>query len=63
MIGAFVGGVIGSEWITTMATPGPVWDGIALIPALVGGAMMGAIVALIMLVRTGQTHSEGGGQA
>ena len=42
---------------------GAVWDGIALVPAAIGGALVGAIAALIILVMRGQTHSEGGGHA
>jgi hypothetical protein len=63
MAGAFVGGAIGSEWIAPLAALEPVWDGIALVPAAIGGALVGAIAALIVLVTGGQTHSEGGGHA
>ena len=63
MAGAFVGGAIGSEWIAPLATLEPVWEGIALVPAAIGGALVGATAALIILVMRGQTHSEGGGQA
>ena len=63
MAGAFIGGAIGSEWIAPLATWEPVWDGIALVPAAIGGALVGAIAALIVLVTGGQIHSEGGGHA
>ena len=63
MVGAFVGGAIGSEWIAPLAALEPVWDGIALFPAAIGGALVGAIAALITLLRRSKTHSEGGGHA
>ena len=37
--------------------------GIALVPAAIGGALVGDIAALIVLVMRGQAHSEGGGHA
>ena len=52
-----------SEWIAPLATWELVWDGIALVPAAIGGALVGAIAALITLVMRGETHSEGGGHA
>jgi hypothetical protein len=60
MAGAFLGGVIGSESQTTMAAYGPVWDGVAAGPAVIGGALVGAIAALITVILTGKTHPEGG---
>ena len=41
-----VGALIGSEFIVAMQTYGPVWDGLALVPALVGGLIVGLIVEL-----------------
>ena len=39
-----IGALIGSEFIVAMQAYGPVWDGLALVPALVGGLIVGLIV-------------------
>ena len=60
MAGAFFGGVIGSECVAALATLEPVWDGIALVPAAIGGAFVGGIAALITVVVTGRRHQNEG---
>src|SRR5687767_8224157 len=44
-IGAFVGGFIASEFIVGFQTFQPVYDGLALIPAFIGGVVVGGVVA------------------
>ena len=41
-----IGALIGSEFIVATQAYGPVWDGLALVPALVGGLVVGLIVEL-----------------
>ncbi len=53
MIGAVVGGCLGSEWIGGASSVGPAWDGLALGPAATVGAVSGGLAALITLVITG----------
>ncbi len=40
------GALIGSELIVATQEYGPVWDGLAVVPALVGGLIVGLIVEL-----------------
>jgi uncharacterized membrane protein YeaQ/YmgE (transglycosylase-associated protein family) len=44
-VGAFVGGFIASEWIIGFREFAPVVDGLAIVPALLGGIVVGAVVA------------------
>jgi uncharacterized membrane protein YeaQ/YmgE (transglycosylase-associated protein family) len=53
-----VGALIGSEFIVAMQTYGPVWDGLALVPALVGGLIVGLVVELSMRYVTGGTYAH-----
>ena len=46
-IGAGVGAVVASEFIVALQATGPVWDGLALVPALIGGLVLGIAVELI----------------
>jgi uncharacterized membrane protein YeaQ/YmgE (transglycosylase-associated protein family) len=55
-VAAFAGGLIASEFIVGMRTFGPVWDGLALVPALVGGLIAGVIVELATRYLTGGTY-------
>jgi len=41
-----IGGLIGSEFIVATQAYGPVWDGLALVPALIGGLIVGLIAEL-----------------
>ena len=51
-----IGALIGSEFIVAMQAYGPVWDGLALVPALVGGLIVGLIVELSTRYVTGGTY-------
>jgi hypothetical protein len=44
-IGAFIGGFIASEWVIGFREFAPVYDGVAIVPALLGGLVVGAVVA------------------
>ena len=56
-IGAGVGAVVASEFIVALQATGPVWDGLALVPALIGGLVLGIIVELITRSATGGTYA------
>ncbi len=45
-IGVGVGAVVASELIVALQATGPVWDGLALVPALIGGLVLGVVVEL-----------------
>jgi hypothetical protein len=50
---AFVGGLVASEVIVGWRTVDPVWDGLALLPALAGGLVVGAVVEVATRLLTG----------
>ncbi len=43
-IGAFIGAVVASELVIAFQTVGPMWEGLALVPALIGGLTVGILV-------------------
>lgn len=43
-IGAGAGGLAASEWLGTLSTWGPEADGLFLLPALIGGLIVGGVV-------------------
>ena len=43
-IAAAIGAVIASEFIISARTFEPVWDGLAIVPALIGGLVFGLVV-------------------
>jgi hypothetical protein len=43
-LAALAGGFVASEWIVALRTFQPVWDGLAIVPALVGGLVAGLAV-------------------
>jgi hypothetical protein len=56
LIGAvafFVGAIIASEFITAWRTFEPVWEGLALVPALAGGLVVGIAVDVVTRLSTG----------
>jgi uncharacterized membrane protein YeaQ/YmgE (transglycosylase-associated protein family) len=57
--GAFVGGLAASEWILGLRTTEPVWDGLALVPALLGGLIVGVIVDAFVRYSTGGSYTPG----
>jgi hypothetical protein len=52
------GAIIASEFIVGLQTFAPVWDGLALVPALVGGLVLGGIVELVTRYATGGTYAH-----
>jgi len=56
-IAAAPGALIGSEWIIATRTYEPVWDGLALVPAIVGGIVLGIVVELATRYLTGGRYT------
>lgn len=56
-IAAAIGAVVASEFIIAWQAAGPVWDGLALVPALAGGLVVGLIVEVATRMLTGGTYS------
>jgi hypothetical protein len=54
-IGAFVGALVVSEFIIGLESFEPVYDGLALIPALAGGLIVGGVVAAVTRFLTRDT--------
>jgi uncharacterized membrane protein YeaQ/YmgE (transglycosylase-associated protein family) len=52
-IAAAIGAVIASEFIISLQTFEPVWDGLAIVPALVGGLVLGLVVEVATRFMTG----------
>lgn len=52
-VAAALGAVIASELIISLRTFEPVWDGLALVPALIGGLVLGIVVELATRYLTG----------
>jgi hypothetical protein len=55
---AFIGGLVASEFIVGLRTFEPVWDGLAMIPALVGGLLTGGVVDLVVRYVTGRAATS-----
>ncbi|HEU4918398.1 MAG TPA: hypothetical protein VFT20_01585 [Candidatus Limnocylindrales bacterium] len=49
----FLGAVIASEFITAWRTFEPVWEGLALVPALAGGLVLGIAADVVTRLSTG----------
>lgn len=56
-IAAGIGGLFASEFIVEWRAFGPVWDGLALVPALIGGLVVGLIVEVATRYVTGGTYT------
>lgn len=55
-LGAFVGAVIASEWLGAFSAWGTTWEGVAILPALTGGLVLGAVVDVIVRTATGGSY-------
>ena len=55
-VGAFVGAFAASEFIVGWRAYEPVFDNLALIPALIGGIVVGIVVAVATRFLTGGTY-------
>jgi len=57
-IGFGVGALVASEFIVAFQMFEPVWDGLALAPALIGGLVLGVVVEVATRYLTGGTYSD-----
>ena len=53
---AVVGGWLGSESFGTASTVGPVVDSLYLLPAVIGGVVLGGIVDIVVRTMTGGSY-------
>lgn len=56
-IAVVIGAVVASEFIISLRTFEPVWDGHALVPALIGGLAVGIVVELATRYLTGGRYT------
>lgn len=56
-IAAGLGALIASEFIVDWRAFEPVWEGLALVPALIGGLLVGILVEMVTRFMTGGTYS------
>jgi uncharacterized membrane protein YeaQ/YmgE (transglycosylase-associated protein family) len=56
-IGAGIGALVASEFIVAWQTFEPVWDGLAIVPALIGGLVLGTVVEIATRYLTGGTYA------
>jgi uncharacterized membrane protein YeaQ/YmgE (transglycosylase-associated protein family) len=57
-VGFLVGAIVASEFIIAWQAIEPVWDGLALIPALLGGLVVGLVVELLTRFTTGGSYTH-----
>jgi uncharacterized membrane protein YeaQ/YmgE (transglycosylase-associated protein family) len=57
-IGFGVGALVASEFVVAFQGFEPVWDGLALAPALIGGLVLGVVVEVATRYLTGGTYSD-----
>ena len=55
-IAAGIGALVASEFIVAWQAFGPVWDGLALVPALIGGVVVGGITEVATRYMTGGSY-------
>ena len=51
-----IGALVASEFVIAWQAFEPVWDGLALVPALAGGLVVGVIVEVVTRFTTGGTY-------
>ena len=56
-IAAAIGALFASEFIVAWRTFEPTWDGLALVPALIGGIVVGLVVEVATRYLTGGTYT------
>lgn len=56
-IAAAIGALFASEFIVAWRTFEPTWDGLALVPALLGGVVVGLVVEVATRYLTGGTYT------
>jgi uncharacterized membrane protein YeaQ/YmgE (transglycosylase-associated protein family) len=52
-----IGALVASEFVIAWQKFEPVWDGLAIVPALAGGLVVGLIVELVTRLATGGTYA------
>lgn len=57
-IAAGIGAIVASELIISTRTFEPVWDGLAIVPALIGGLALGLVVELATRYLTGGRYTS-----
>jgi uncharacterized membrane protein YeaQ/YmgE (transglycosylase-associated protein family) len=57
-LAALVGGWIGSEALGTLSTWGPEFEGLYVLPALIGGIVLGGLVDVVVRRSTGGSYLE-----
>lgn len=58
-IAAGVGALVASEFIVAFQASGPVVDGLAVVPALIGGLLVGLVVEVATRLLTGGHYRQG----
>jgi uncharacterized membrane protein YeaQ/YmgE (transglycosylase-associated protein family) len=58
-VAAGVGALVASEFVTAWQATGPVFDGLAIVPALIGGLVVGLVVAVATRLLTGGHSTHG----
>jgi hypothetical protein len=58
-IGAGFGALVASEFVIGWQAAGPVWDGLAVVPALLAGVAVGLVVDVATRLVTGGTYTHG----
>lgn len=56
-VAAAIGALIASEFIIATRTFEPVWDGLAIVPALIGGLALGLVVEVATRFMTGGRYT------
>ena len=56
-VAAALGAIVASEFIISARAFGPVWDGLAIVPALFGGLVLGVVVELLTRYLTGGRYT------
>jgi hypothetical protein len=56
-VAAALGAVVASEFILSTRTFEPVWDGLAIVPALIGGLVLGIVVEVVTRYMTGGRYT------
>jgi uncharacterized membrane protein YeaQ/YmgE (transglycosylase-associated protein family) len=56
-VAAALGAVIASEFIISLQAFAPVWDGLAIVPAVIGGLALGIVVELATRYLTGGRYT------
>jgi len=54
-----IGALVASEFLTAWQASGPVFDGLALVPALIGGFLVGIVAEIVTRYVTGGSYTHG----